>query len=80
MFIWLAASSLARQIALHGPPPSRLAVGGEFAFVLLTAAQSARLISSGKAKYYSLAVALTMVLAPLLWMVNDRFIARWFAG
>jgi len=54
-------------------------VGGEFAFVLLTAAQSAKLISNEEGEVIALAVALTMVLAPLLWIVNDRVIARWFA-
>jgi len=73
-FITGAPDRLARPTAIA------LAVGGEFAFVLLTAAQSARLISSEEGEVLALAVALTMVLAPLLWMVNDRFIARWFTA
>ena len=43
-------------------------------------AQSAKLISAEEGEVLALAVALTMVLAPLLWLVNDRVIARWFAG
>lgn len=61
-----APDRLARPAALS------LAVGGEFAFVLLSAAQSARLISAEESEVIALAVVLTMVLAPLLWLLNDR--------
>ena len=37
-------------------------------------------MSAEEGEVLALAVALTMVLAPLLWMVNDRYIARWFAA
>ncbi len=59
------------------PQAIALAVGGEFAFVLFTAAQAAKLISNEENEVATLAVALTMVLAPLLWIVNDRVLAPW---
>ena len=71
-FLTGAPDRLARPTALA------LAVGGEFAFVLLTAAQSAKLISKEEGEVIALAVALTMVLAPLLWIVNDRVLVPWF--
>jgi voltage-gated potassium channel Kch len=71
-FVTGAPDGLARPTALA------LAVGGEFAFVLLTAAQSAKLISNEEGEIIALAVALTMVLAPLLWIVNDRVLVPWF--
>ncbi len=66
-----AADSLARPQAIA------LAVGGEFAFVLFTAAQAAKLISNEENEVLTLVVALTMVLAPLLWIVNDRVLTPW---
>jgi monovalent cation:proton antiporter-2 (CPA2) family protein len=66
-----AADSVARPQAIA------LAVGGEFAFVLFTAAQAAKLISNEENEVLTLAVALTMVLAPLLWIINDRLLTPW---
>jgi Kef-type K+ transport system membrane component KefB/voltage-gated potassium channel Kch len=63
--------------ALARPQAIALAVGGEFAFVLFTAAQAAKLISNEENEVLTLAVALTMVLAPLLWIVNDRVLVPW---
>jgi glutathione-regulated potassium-efflux system ancillary protein KefC len=63
--------------AVARPQAIALAVGGEFAFVLFTAAQAAKLISNEENEVLTLAVALTMVLAPLLWMVNDRWLVPW---
>ncbi len=63
--------------AIARPQAIALAVGGEFAFVLFTAAQAAKLISNEENEVLTLAVALTMVLAPLLWIVNDRVLTPW---
>ena len=63
--------------AVARPQAIALAVGGEFAFVLFTAAQAVRLISNEESEVLTLAVALTMVLAPLLWIVNDRVLTPW---
>ena len=68
-----AADGVARPQAIA------LAVGGEFAFVLFTAAQSAKLLSNEENEVLTLAVALTMVLAPLLWIVNDRALTPWLS-
>ena len=63
--------------AVARPQAIALAVGGEFAFVLFTAAQAVRLISNEESEVLTLAVALTMVLAPVLWIVNDRVLTPW---
>ena len=63
--------------AIARPQAIALAVGGEFAFVLFTAAQAAKVISLEENEVLTLAVALTMVLAPLLWIVNDRLLEPW---
>ena len=63
--------------AIARPQAIALAVGGEFAFVLFTAAQAAKVISPEQNEVLTLAVALTMVLAPLLWIVNDRMLEPW---
>ncbi|MBC7709982.1 MAG: cation:proton antiporter [Rhizobacter sp.] len=63
--------------AIARPQAIALAVGGEFAFVLFTAAQAAKVISLDEYEVLTLAVALTMVLAPLLWIVNDRLLEPW---
>ena len=63
--------------AIARPQAIALAVGGEFAFVLFTAAQAAKVISLEEYEVLTLAVALTMVLAPLLWIFNDRVLEPW---
>ena len=75
---YLASRFLARSPdSVARPQAIALAVGGEFAFVLLTAAQSAKLVSNEENEILTLAVALTMVLAPLLWIFNDRVLVPW---
>ena len=75
---YLARRFLTRSTdALARPQAIALAVGGEFAFVLFTAAQAAKLISNEEAEVLTLAVALTMVLAPLLWIIHDRVLVPW---
>lgn len=75
---YLASRVLARAPdSVARPQAIALAVGGEFAFVLLTAAQGARLVTNEENEVLTLAVALTMVLAPLLWLVNDRVLGPW---
>ena len=77
---YLASRFLARSAdSVARPQAIALAVGGEFAFVLLTAAQGARLVTNEEKEVLTLAVALTMVLAPLLWILNDRVLEPWLA-
>ncbi len=73
-FVLRAEDRIARPQAIA------LAVGGEFAFVIFTAAQSGKLISAEHAEILTIAVALTIVLAPLIWMVHDKLLAPWLAG
>ncbi|TAG49387.1 MAG: sodium:proton exchanger [Betaproteobacteria bacterium] len=63
--------------AIARPQALALAVGGEFAFVLFTAAQGAKLLSTDEAELLTLAVAITMAAAPLVWMLHDKLIVPW---
>ncbi|MEM7194459.1 MAG: monovalent cation:proton antiporter-2 (CPA2) family protein [Pseudomonadota bacterium] len=56
-----------------------LCQGGEFAFVLLTAAVTAGAVSQGVSDLLTLVVALSMAVTPILLIVNDRFIEPQFA-
>jgi monovalent cation:proton antiporter-2 (CPA2) family protein len=51
-----------------------LAQGGEFAFVLFSFATQSRVLSSAVAAPLIAVVALSMVLTPLLMIVNDKFV------
>jgi glutathione-regulated potassium-efflux system protein KefB len=53
-----------------------LSQGGEFAFVLFAAAQSARLVAPEAASLFSAIVTLSMATTPFLMMVNDRLDRR----
>jgi glutathione-regulated potassium-efflux system ancillary protein KefC len=63
--------------AVARPQAIALAVGGEFAFVLFTAAQSAKLLSDAQTDLLTLAVAITMVIAPLVWIAHDKLLVPW---
>jgi glutathione-regulated potassium-efflux system ancillary protein KefC/glutathione-regulated potassium-efflux system protein KefB len=54
-----------------------LAQGGEFAFVLFTAAQAAGILAGETAQFLVLAVTISMLLAPLSFVVHERLLARW---
>ncbi|MEQ8857502.1 MAG: monovalent cation:proton antiporter-2 (CPA2) family protein [Pseudomonadales bacterium] len=68
---------LARLQGLGGPDALRTAIvlsqGGEFAFVLLTAAVSAGLVGDGLAQTAVLVVTLSMAATPLLVALGDRW-------
>lgn len=72
-FVTRASDMIARPQALA------LAVGGEFAFVLFNAAQDAKLVSQQENEVLTVVVVLTMVLAPLLWIINDKLLTPWLA-
>jgi glutathione-regulated potassium-efflux system ancillary protein KefC len=55
-----------------------LAQGGEFAFVVFGAAETARVFSANTASILVVVVALSMVATPLLLLVHDRIIAPHF--
>ena len=54
-----------------------LAQGGEFAFVLFTAAQSAGVFGGATAQFLVLAVTISMLLAPLSFVLHERALERW---
>ncbi|MDX2244070.1 MAG: monovalent cation:proton antiporter-2 (CPA2) family protein [Leptolyngbyaceae cyanobacterium bins.302] len=56
-----------------------LAQGGEFAFVLFSFATQNQILTSGVAEPLVAAVALSMVLTPLLMIVNEQFVQPRFA-
>jgi voltage-gated potassium channel Kch len=54
-----------------------IAQGGEFAFVLFVAAQSAGILGGETADFLVLAVTISMLLAPLSFVVHERLLQRW---
>jgi glutathione-regulated potassium-efflux system ancillary protein KefC/glutathione-regulated potassium-efflux system protein KefB len=54
-----------------------IAQGGEFAFVLFSAAQSDGVLDPRTAQFLVLAVTLSMLLAPLTFLALERLQARW---
>jgi monovalent cation:proton antiporter-2 (CPA2) family protein len=56
-----------------------LAQGGEFAFVLLSFVVDQHVLSSTQASPLVAAVALSMAITPLLFLLNDRFVQPRFA-
>ena len=54
-----------------------LAGGGEFAFVLFTAAQGAGILADSTAQFLILAVTVSMLLSPLTFVAHERALARW---
>jgi len=63
--------------ALSRPLAILLACGGEFAFVLFTSARSGGLLDGPTAELLTVAVAVSMALAPFLLILNDRLIQPW---
>jgi glutathione-regulated potassium-efflux system ancillary protein KefC/glutathione-regulated potassium-efflux system protein KefB len=54
-----------------------VAQGGEFAFVLFVAAQAAGILPGETAEFLVLAVTISMLLAPLSFVVHERLLERW---
>ncbi len=65
------ASEDAQRIAIL------IAQGGEFAFVLFVAARAADILPGAIADFLVLAVTVSMLLAPLSFMVHERLLERW---
>ncbi|HKC53190.1 MAG TPA: monovalent cation:proton antiporter-2 (CPA2) family protein [Burkholderiales bacterium] len=84
----LAKFVLMYAIARIGRAPSetaqRLAVavsqGGEFAFVLFTAAGSLGIFEAGTTELLVVVVTVSMLLSPPLFELHERFLARWIEG
>lgn len=54
-----------------------LAQGGEFAFVLFTAAHGEKILDGPTAQFLVLAVTVSMLLAPLAFVAHERLLAHW---
>jgi glutathione-regulated potassium-efflux system ancillary protein KefC/glutathione-regulated potassium-efflux system protein KefB len=54
-----------------------LAQGGEFAFVLFTAAFGEGILAAATAQFLVLAVTISMLLAPLSFAMHERLLERW---
>ena len=54
-----------------------LAQGGEFAFVLFTAAFGEGILTAATAQFLVLAVTISMLLAPLSFALHERLLERW---
>jgi glutathione-regulated potassium-efflux system ancillary protein KefC/glutathione-regulated potassium-efflux system protein KefB len=54
-----------------------LAQGGEFAFVLFTAAQTTGILAGETAQFLVLVVTISMLLAPLSFIVHEQLLERW---
>ena len=54
-----------------------LAQGGEFAFVLFTAAQVMGILAAETAQFHVLTVTISMLLAPLTFVAHEKVLARW---
>ena len=65
--------SRARSLALA------MLAGGEFAFVLFSIARKQGLLSPADAEILVLAVTLSMLLSPLILMIDDRWLGPWLA-
>ncbi|MCE1162882.1 MAG: cation:proton antiporter [Thiomonas sp.] len=63
--------------AVSRPLAIVLACGGEFAFVLFASARANGLLSGATAELLTVAVAVSMALAPFLLILNDRLIQPW---
>jgi monovalent cation:proton antiporter-2 (CPA2) family protein len=72
---------LARASGTGNEDAQRIAVliaqGGEFAFVLYVAAQGADILPRETAEFLVLAVTISMLLAPLSFVVHERLLERW---
>jgi voltage-gated potassium channel Kch len=72
---------LARVSGTGSEEAQRIAVliaqGGEFAFVLFVAAQTAGILSGKSTEFLVLAVTISMLLAPLSFLAHERLLARW---
>ncbi|MEW6560218.1 MAG: cation:proton antiporter [Pseudomonadota bacterium] len=66
--------------AVSRPLAIVLACGGEFAFVLFATARTNHLLDGPTAELLTVAVAVSMALAPFLLILNDRLIQPWVRG
>jgi len=72
---------IARASGSANPDSQRLAIwlaqGGEFAFVLFTAAEARAILDAPTAQFLVLSVTLSMLLSPLAFLAHERLLERW---
>ena len=56
-----------------------LAAGGEFAFVLFSLARDHRIVATETAETLVMVITLSMMLAPMLFLINDKLLKPWAA-
>jgi len=56
-----------------------LAAGGEFAFVLFALARDYRIVATETAETLVMAITLSMMFAPVLFLINDKVLKPWAA-
>jgi len=56
-----------------------LSQGGEFAFVLFTAAQVGGILATETSQFLVLAVTISMLLAPITFVAHEKMLERWLA-
>ena len=73
--------AIMRAAGTHNDDAQRTAVwlaqGGEFAFVVFTAAYSASILDAATTQFLVLAVTVSMLLAPLMFIAHERLLRRW---
>jgi glutathione-regulated potassium-efflux system ancillary protein KefC/glutathione-regulated potassium-efflux system protein KefB len=72
-YVFKAPTDSARKLALA------LAQGGEFAFVLFNIAVGYSIVDRATSDLLILVVTLSMLVAPLLFLLEDKVFARWWA-
>jgi glutathione-regulated potassium-efflux system ancillary protein KefC len=78
--LWLMARTMPIPLAERPPFIVLLAQGGEFGFVVFQTAAQAGVIDAPTSSLLVAAVAISMLLTPLLLLVTDRWWARYLAG
>ena len=75
---------LARLFGLQADAARTLSLilpqGGEFAFVLFTAARSFQVIGTAEAEFAILVITLSMAATPLLFLLNERVLDPWLGA
>jgi monovalent cation:proton antiporter-2 (CPA2) family protein len=80
VFLYGARRVLGEGDTVARPLAILLATGGEFAFVLFDVASKGGVLSPSLAELLTVAVALSMALAPFLLLLNDKVLNPWLTS
>jgi glutathione-regulated potassium-efflux system ancillary protein KefC/glutathione-regulated potassium-efflux system protein KefB len=76
----LVIFALKKVVRSHGSSARKLSIylsqGGEFAFVLFSAAVVAKILDAQTAELFVIVVTLSMLLAPLVFLLEEKFFSR----